>query len=355
MPMEQLSTNESEPTFRLTLRWVILAVGLLFAVGVLGGMLGQWLVQPPLPPLSPTEERLVTTVQEVTISPNTAAAAVVSTVSRSVVLLATRSGTTLQPRGSAVVLTNDGLVATTATLPEADVVALDDGGSVIMLDRVGRDELYGISYFRMPNSVMVPLDLRRDVVSVGTELLTISRSEVTRQIKVLPYTVQEFSVPQEGESRAIQRVWLGSRASSILFIGAPLVDEAGRLAGLLVDQEGRAVGADVIELSLRRISEGQREFDPLAQLGLTLQFSFVPTADNTAVLFTPRVTAVSPGTPAGAAGLQRGDVLLSINDEAVAWERNVVQQLSGSLPVRLTIQRGLEEVVVTLQKVAAPE
>lgn len=352
MRMEHTSSStDSDPIFRLTLRWVLVALVFVLGVGIVGGIVGQWLFRPPLPPLSVAEERLVTTVQEVTISPNTAAAQVVNKVSRSVVLLATRSGTSLQTRGAAVVVTNDGLVATTAHMPESEVVALDDGGSLIALDTVGIDEQYGITYFRMPNSVMVPLDLRRDPLMPGTSLLRVSRSEITRHIKTAPYMVQEFILPDQDFNPGIQRLVLGTPIAAPLFIGAPLVDEEGRLAGITLDATGKILTAQSVEASLQRISNGQRELDPLAIFGVTLQYLFVPAADNSTVSFVPRITSIVPGSPAATAGLLRGDGIVAVNDEAVTWEGNVLQQLSAPLPVRLTVMRGLEKIVVSLNAV----
>lgn len=353
--MEQGPRNESEQTLRLTLRWVLAAVVLLFGVGILGGVVGQRLLIPPLPPLLTAQDRLVTTVQEVTISPNTSAAQVVATAGRSVVLIGTRTGTALQPRATAVVITNDGLLATTAALPETEIVAVDDRGAATTVDRVGNDELYGISYFRLPASVIVPLDVRRDGISVGTELLAISRSDVTRQTKVGPYAVHEFTLPREGDRAGLQRIMQGTPVSSSLFIGAPLVDEEGRLSGLLIDTTGRALEATAIEHSLQRLSAGQREFDPLAQLGLALQFSFVATPDGGAAAFTPRIMAVTPASPASKARLQRGDSLVSVNEEAISWEKGVVEQLSAAWPLTITVRRDQNLVTATVAQVIQAE
>jgi S1-C subfamily serine protease len=139
-------------------------------------------------------------------------------------------------------------------------------------------------------------------------------------------------------------------------VGAPLVDEEGRLAGLVLDTDGRAIGADVVELSLRRVAEGQREADAAAKLGLSLEFVFapVPTAPDQLV-FAPRISAVAPNSPAAGARLQRGDIVTAINDEPVAWEKNVMQQLSAAFPIDLSIRRGEATITATLQEVPAPE
>lgn len=353
--MAQHTHPETDQTLRLSLRAVVLGVALLFGIGILGGFVGQQLIAPPVTPLSSGTDRIVSTVQEVTISPNTAAAQVVSNIGRSVVVLATISGTQVQPQATATVITNDGLLVTTAALPDVSLVALDDTGAPIALDRVGVDALYGISYWRMPKSVVAPLDVRRDPLSVGTELLGVSRSEGSRQLKVIDFRVQEFSLPRAGEATGWQRLILGSGEVATLMPGAPLVDEEGRLAGLVLDAEGRAVGVDVLDMSLRRLGARTREFDPLDKLGLNIAYSFGPAADDaTKVVFTPTIVAVAPGSPAASALLQRGDRIVTIGETTITWETNVAEQLSAPLPLKLTLRRGEEVVSAMIQATPTP-
>lgn len=352
--MPALLSSDSDPTFRLTLRWVLLAVVLLFGIGIIGGVAGQQLFAPPLPPLS-SDERIISTIQEVTISPNKATAQVVDGADESVVLLGIRIGTSVQARATGVVVTSDGLVVSTAVLPEGDIVALDDRGAPVGLDRVGVDAVYGLSYWRMPNAVVAPLDLRREAVPVGSELTTISRSESTRQTKVAPFRLQELVLPQPTDAVGIQQLWRGTTISAPLMLGAPVVDDEGRLAGLLLDAEGRVVGAEVVDLSLQRLAQGQRELHPLEKMGATLQFSFVATSADGTVSFTPRITAIRPQSPAAQAQLRVGDSLRTIGEAPVAWPTNVVGQLAAPWPLHITVLRGEETVNATLQNIPSPE
>jgi S1-C subfamily serine protease len=131
-------------------------------------------------------------------------------------------------------------------------------------------------------------------------------------------------------------------------VGAPLVDEEGRLAGLLYDAAGRAVGADLVDASLRRLAGGQREGDPFTELGLTVQYAFSATTDDSTVSFMPRVTAVRPASLAAQALLRAGDDILRIADTPVAWEVNVAQQLSANRPLEMQVRRGQETLTVTV-------
>ncbi len=323
-----------EQPIRLTLRWVVLVVLLLFATGVAGGMVGQKLLAPPLPPLT-SGDQLITQVQEVTISPNSAAADTVVSVSRSVMLLGTRTGTVVQPVATGVVVTNDGLLATTTQIAGNDIVAIDDTGAVVALEAVGEDPVFGLFYWRIPQVVVVPLDLRREPVAIGSELLAISRSNITKQTKVIEYRVQELILPTLDDPRGQQQLVMGTGNVPTLMVGAPAIDEEGRLSGLLLGTEGRLLPTEALQQSLARLAADQREFSPLEQLGLDLEYSF----DTT---FVARIRNVTPGTPAALAKLQRGDTLLTINNEPIVWDRSVIGQLSASLPLSLTFRRGEE-------------
>lgn len=342
-----------EPPIRLTLRWVLGAMGLVLATGFLGGLTGQQLLAPPLPPLAPSGERIISTVQEVTISPNTAAAQLVETADNSVVLLATQGTGGIQKAATGVVVTNDGLVVSTADLRAEELVALDDQGAPVKLDRVGSDDLYGLAYWRMAKAVAVPLDLRRETVSVGTELLAVSRSDTTLGARVMSYRIQELSLPRPDDPPGIQQVWLGETPPPALMTGAPLLDEDGRLAGLVLDTTGRAVGADVLDISLRRVASGQRELNAFTNLGLSLQFGFVSSALDQTVSFAPKIITVTPQSPAAQAGIRAGDVLVRVGETPIDWPTNVAQQLSAALPLKVAVERGSETITMSIQAIAS--
>jgi membrane-associated protease RseP (regulator of RpoE activity) len=207
----------------------------------------------------------------------------------------------------------------------------------------------------MPKSVVAPLDVRRDPLGVGAELLGVSRSEVNRQLKVIEFRVQEFGLPRVGEATGWQRLILGSDNLAASLIGTPLVDEEGRLAAIVLDAEGRALGVDVLEMSLGRLGAGGREFDPLKKLGLNLAYSFSPAiGDAGTVAFTPTIVAVTPGSPAAGALLQRGDRIVTIGETTITWETNVAEQLSVSLPLKMTVRRDEKVVSATIQAASTP-
>jgi regulator of sigma E protease len=65
----------------------------------------------------------------------------------------------------------------------------------------------------------------------------------------------------------------------------------------------------------------------------------------------PQITQVTPGSPAEAAGLQRGDVLLAVNGESKLVDQEIVERIraNADIPLRLTVERAGRpvDVVVT--------
>ena len=82
------TTEQREKILRISFGWLILGVMVIIFLGMLGGVIASqlWIVRQP--PLIPEQHQLVSTVQEVTISPNQAAASIVDKTHRSVVALA---------------------------------------------------------------------------------------------------------------------------------------------------------------------------------------------------------------------------------------------------------------------------
>ena len=127
--MQSQSNTSPERTVRLSFGWVVIAVIGILILGVIGGVLGQQILNPALPPLTQSsDDQVVTTVQQVTISPNTAIVDMIDRAHRSVMLLGSVNGERRNIAGSATVITNDGLLATTLATPSGELVAFDADG-----------------------------------------------------------------------------------------------------------------------------------------------------------------------------------------------------------------------------------
>ncbi len=141
------------------------------------------------------------------------------------------------------------------------------------------------------------------------------------------------------------------------FSGGPLVDALGRVAGLNSSQLARehvAVPATVVDAIVQKLVSGQ----PVkrAYLGISSQPTHIPDGvrekagiDQDRGLL---VIWVEPASPAEAAGLIVGDVLLQVGGHAAATGRDLLEELTPDRvgkPVPLVVLRGggRQEMTVT--------
>jgi len=345
------ASSQTEQTVRLSLAWVLGLIVIIFTLGILGGFVGQQFLRPPLPPLTSNGEQLVTTVQEVTISPNQAAAELVNQVERSVLLVGRADLD--EPEATAFVVTNDGLLVTAADLPTGSLVAFDNRGRRLAVTVVGRDELFGLTYLRMADSVVVPLDVRRDDVAVGELLLGLSRSDGSFEPRVVDWRMEEHVLPASTSPAGVHRLLRGPAVDRGHSVGMPLLDEEGRVAGLLLDPtSGSALPARQLQESFSRIIENRREDDPFERLGLAATYTFAADSESGVRFVAPVLSVVSNGE-AARAGIRRGDVITALDGEPLQWEGSALAQFSAA-PLQVTLERAGEEIVVGIGSAATP-
>lgn len=348
--------NESptqDRTIKLTLRWVLFGIILMVAFGVLGGIVGSLWFSPTLPPLTNTDgQQLVSTVQELTISPGIARSEMIERASRSVVVIGIADADPPDLRATAVAVTNDGLLATAATLPSDDLVAYDADGQVLPVNRVGEDELFGITYLRLPNSVVVPLDLRPTDAPVGQTLTALTGEEESLAPAVADFLIESYTLPEAAAPAGLQRQLHGN---SVALVGpgqrgTPLVDEEGNLAGLLMDADtGIAIPVSHVRESFDRVAKDERERDPFAELGVRVRYEFSNPTPDAAATFQATVSNVTPDGPAAAAGIRVGDSITHVGETALTWETSVAGLLARQLPFTVTIERQETSQNITIQ------
>lgn len=351
MSMDRQNNEEKQPqVVRVSLTWMTAAVVSIFAVGIIGGLVGQKIVEPQMPPLASSDnDKLFTTVQEVTISPNRAAADMVDKTQRSVFLLGTTASDGVNIAGTAVAVTSDGLVATTLP-PISQVQAYDNTGRALPLALAGQDELFGLTYYRLTDYVVVPLDMSQDDPSVGQNLLSLTRNSNTFAAKAWQFQARDYVLPDGGSPAGLQKVLAGSELPKEAWTGSPILDDEGKLAAVMMDTPGSAaIPVSVLRESFARVVGNQRELNPLTDLGLDISYAFSRPGQDKAVIFTAHVNAVTLDSLAATAGMKKGDVITKIGDQQLDWQKSVVAQLT-SLPLNLTVVRGEQTLTVTVKQ-----
>jgi S1-C subfamily serine protease len=348
MMNDQTEANKS--VVRVSLLWLLLGAALMVLLGMGGGVLVNLIWSPTVLPLTEGQELITTTVQEVTISPNKAVAEIVDKADKSIVGITVIDATNKTLLANGVVVTNDGLVVTSASLPKVDLTAIDYLGMEAPLSVVGSDELYGLTYLKFEEGVVGPLDVRKEGVSAGSELLLLGRAKLTFLPQVEKWGLKEWILPPEISPRGMQRIWRGTMLNDPTLTSGALIDDEGRLAGLLMNgPAGLAISAEDLLISMQRLSQGKREIDPLRDLGIKLHFN-LQTSSTDGRQFTPQITSVEEDTPAALAGLKVQDVIVGINGNKLSWDKSLVSQIMEQ-PVReVTVKRSnrAEDIVLTI-------
>ncbi len=349
--MDVNSQSSPHKVVRVSLAWLLIGFLAVVVLGMAGGMAAVRLWLPPASPLTAGgKEQLISNIQEITISPSTAAAEVVKSSHPSVVLISAESaGSQASALAAGFVITNDGLVVTAGRLPGVSLAAYDYRGQPVPLELIGEDKLFGLTYFRTGDSVFVPLDLRSGSVPVAHELIALTRSSDALLPRAEFFRVQELSLPAPNAADAVQQVFNGAPLTKNVLAGTPLLDEEGRVAGIVTDAAaGLALPVTHLKASLDRITSGQRELDPFASLGFELGYTFANQARSVEESFAVQVLAVEAGSPAAKAGLKKGDLLMRINGKPFDWETPAVKRLAGEFPLTVTLNRDGAEAQVTL-------
>ena len=137
--------------------------------------------------------------------------------------------------------------------------------------------------------------------------------------------------------------------------GGPIVDLDGRLLGINTNRIGNGFyQAIVADAALRDRVEalGRGESPTRRRLGVGLAPSHVARRLRRAVGLPERdgllVREVEDDSPAAAAGIAEGDLIVSVGDRAIASADDLFDALGASGELELTVVRGADEVKVTI-------
>ena len=248
------------------------------------------------------------------------------------------------------IITNDGLLVTAGKIPSSALIALDYQGNELPLELVGQDELYGLTYFRISDAVFSPLDLRSSDIPVAYKAMAVSRNDVTLLPIMQFYWINNFILPPQLMPAGVQRVVKGTVFNDGSMQGSPVVDEDGRLVALIINpQAGLALPTDHLRESMKRVVNNKREDNPFEKLGLNVHYNFIATPKKKPVhRFVAEIVSVTANTPADESGIMKGDIITGINEDVLTWNVNVINMLSGDLPININLQRGGDDVSLRL-------
>jgi len=234
-------------------------------------------------------------------------------------------------------------------------VTLPDGSSE-PAEIVGRDAQTGLAVLRVEGQQLPALSWgTSEELGLGESLLSVSRTEDFGSVLSTGLLA--------GRSSDGERLLIDDAPASAL-VGAPVLDNEGRVIAIRTADEDAAQTGATVALAAEAAREVVNELarsGAVARGYLGVQIQPV-TADIASALGLDQpqgvlIAGVQPDTPATAAGLQDGDVILSLDGEAVAGPEALSRAVASREPgeqVRLQIWRSEGEVELTATLAALP-
>lgn len=346
--------------------WRYAVVGL--AAGLAGGALAVgafllWFDDEPAPVVQQIETHIVEQGGE-----ESAAAAVARAVLPSIVTVEVRASSVgefvAEGSGSGVVLRADGLLVTNQHVVDGagQVRVIFAGGRTYPAEIVGQDPTTDLAVLRIATTGLTPITLGSSedmeigdtAIAVGSPLGLEGGPSVT--VGVVSAFDRRLGTGDDILLGMIQTDAPITRGSS----GGALVDASGRLIGITtaigisdVGAEGLgfAIPVELVRLVTEQLADSGVASHPfIGVLGSTF---FRQEADGATVPAGVEVAEVIEGTAAAAAGIEVGDILLSVDGESLATIDQLVAMLrfyrvGDSVAVELERGGELQTITVTL-------
>ena len=253
--------------------------------------------------------------------------------------------------GTGVVWSGDGLIVTAFHVvgqSESPSVVLGDGRE-LEAKVVGRDQYADVALLKVDALGLSPLSLRTaDRVRVGEFVLALANA--------MDKKPSATSGIVTGASRRMRGLWGVMIEDAVVtdaklnpgYSGGPLVDASGRMVGMNVAYfagRGAAVSVEVLKETVERLSRDGRVKKGF--LGVVVEPIELPeelakspdVSQGTGLL----VRAVDPGSPARAAGVAIGDIILKLGEAQAIDEYELHKALASDVVgklVTLKVLRG---------------
>jgi S1-C subfamily serine protease len=272
---------------------------------------------------------------------------VVATAARSVVTVSGRR----RMAASGVLWDADGIVVTACHVIETDAgvrVGLPDS-RILEAALVGRDPSTDLAVLRIAEVGLAAASwATHQDLQVGQLVVCVARpaGAVQAAMGVLSAVEGPWRTASGGAVDAFLRADVVMYPG---FSGGALVDTAGQVLGLATSGLGTGAGLGLPAATVKRVVAALLEHGRIRRgyLGITVQPARLsPTAGGAERRQGLLVTSVEPGSPAEAAGILVGDVLLALDDRRLASLDDLVDSLSGDRvdrAVTLSLIRGGQE------------
>jgi S1-C subfamily serine protease len=237
-------------------------------------------------------------------------------------------------------------------------VTLHDG-STASATLAGRDPSTDLAVLRLADGAAAPpATPASETPRVGQLALALGRpgTSVTASLGIVSAVGGEWRTWQGGTIDRFVRLDLAVYDG---FSGGPLVDAAGRVAGINTSGLARATALTVPATTVSRVASQLLARGHVARgwLGIATQPVRLPATLQRSVDTKAEVglvvVNVEPDSPADRGGLLIGDILLALEDRAVSDPGDVLAALGGDRigqPITLTVARGgrAERLAVTV-------
>lgn len=282
--------------------------------------------------------------------------------------------------GSGFIVSNDGMIVTNNhVVSDIDArysAVLDDGQSYVV-EVLARDSKLDIAILKITEPPAQPLpfvlfgdsdslQLGQTVIAIGNALAEFQNSVSVGVISGLSRSI--VASDRAGRSEQLDQVIQTDAAINPGNSGGPLLNVEGEVIGVNVatSQGADNIGFALPASSVKQVVESVRQYGEIIRPYLGVRYMMVTPRlkdaknlliDYGALIETGTLdseVAVLPDSPAAKAGLQSGDIILSIDGETLR-ERDlliVLQSKTVGQSITLEVQRGteLKTIVVTLEK-----